>query len=160
MTPFFKPLGAGTPPSWGVSFGRASEPRLEEERLQFLYRSISMDFGLEGINQTTGFSTRADVMGRALNWLLDTLRVTVTGVPAEDQSVALSAQAVSSAGVPITAYRWDFGDGSPIRSTTTSTTNHVYNNEGTYTIRVEAVDALGHRSIGRTSVRVGGQAGQ
>ena len=43
----------------GIAWARSSEPGLKDnERQQFLYRSLSMGFGLEGVNSNTGFASR------------------------------------------------------------------------------------------------------
>lgn len=47
---------------------------------------------------------------------------------------------------PITAYRWDFGDGTPLVVTSSPTVAHTYTADGTYTAGLVAVDARGAES--------------
>ena len=53
---------------------RSSEPSLEEERQEYLYRAISMGFGLEGV---ASGATAAQLGDRAMDWLLDEVTVGV-----------------------------------------------------------------------------------
>jgi PKD repeat protein len=66
------------------------------------------------------------------------------------------AVAASARGSAITKYRWDFGDGSPIVETTVPRVTHDYgkNARGTYTVYVEAVNALTRSGVGATSVTI------
>ena len=59
----------------------------------------------------------------------------------------MTATAASSVGAAITKYRWDFGDGSPYATTTGPTAHHKYQHRGTYEVRIEATDSLGHTSV-------------
>jgi PKD repeat protein len=54
----------------------------------------------------------------------------------------------------IVGYRWDFGDKSDYVSTTAANVNHKYKKWGTYEVRVEATDALGHRSILHQTIEI------
>ena len=58
-----------------------------------------------------------------------------------------SVQAVSSVGAKFTSFRWDFGDRSPIVTTTTPSVVHRSRDNGGQAVRVEATDSLGHRVI-------------
>ena len=80
----------------GIAWARSSEPGLkDEERQQFLYRSLSMGFGLEGVNSNTGYASRLDVAAAAWRWLSDTITfgsVTATPrKPGQNEFVALGA---------------------------------------------------------------------
>ncbi len=44
---------------------------------------------------------------------------------------------------PIVSYLWTFGDGSPPQTTATSTTSHLYNLPGTYTVTLQITTAAG-----------------
>ena len=162
MTPLFRQIGGTAAAGSSISFGRSSEPSLEEERVQYRYRSISMGFGLEGLNSTTGFATRNQVGARSLAWLLDRISFGAVTVTTQDpkkaakgsKKVRLSTSASSSSGVAILAYRWDFGDNSHYVSTTSASVNHKFKKWGTYEVRVEATDALGHRSISHQTIEI------
>jgi len=54
-----------------------------------------------------------------------------------------AASAVSSAGLGIANYVWNFGDGTPVLVTLTGSASHVYTTTGTMNVTVYAVDAAG-----------------
>jgi minor extracellular serine protease Vpr len=150
MTRFFRPLSSGAAATWGVGFGRSSEPSLAESRLQFRYRSALLGFGLEGVGGTASQDALAK---RLLDWLLDT--PAVSGVDAEVQSgksVTFTAGVTSSAEAAFTSFRWNFGDGSPVVTTTAPVVTHRYRDGEKHTVTVEATDALGHRALGSRTV--------
>lgn len=149
MTRFFRPLSSGAAASWGVGFGRSSEPGLDESRVQFRYRSAVLGFGLEGL---AGTAAQDALTKRLLDWLLD--QPTVTKVDAKvkrGKTVTFTAAVSSSVGAPFISYRWDFGDGSPVVTTTAPVVVHRYRG-GKHTVTVEATDALGHRAVGSRTV--------
>lgn len=160
MVPLFRAIGsAGQGASDGISFGRSSEPTLEEERLEYRYRSVSMGFGLEAVNNATAFSSRAQIARASLNWLLDktTFGAIVDTPQKKDKpkkKVVLTVSPTSNVGATYTLYRWDFGDGSPIEATTTPSVAHDYKHWGTYPVRVEVIDSLGHHAVQKQSVEI------
>jgi subtilisin family serine protease len=151
MTRFFRPLSSTAAPGWGVGFGRSAEPGLAESRLQFRYRSAVLGFGLEGL---TADASRDTLTRGLLDWLQDGVAVTgMTATAGAGLRVTLTATAASSGG-SIAGYRWDFGDGSAVLSSSTASVTHRYSRPGSYTVRVEATDSLGHRALGSTQVTV------
>jgi PKD repeat protein len=58
------------------------------------------------------------------------------------------------AGVTIDHFEWDFGDGSAPRSTTSTTTSHIFTAVGNYSVSVTAVMSDGTRSSSTTEQRV------
>ena len=53
-------------------------------------------------------------------------------------------------------FRWDFGDGTAFTNAYKSATaGHTYTKAGTYTVRVEATNALGTKAILMTDIRSG-----
>ncbi|MGH9244374.1 MAG: S8 family serine peptidase [Acidimicrobiales bacterium] len=155
MAPLFLPIGGEVPFGSAISFSRGSDPSLEEERVVFRYRSVSMGFGLEGVN---GADQQQAVADRALDWLLDRVDMTVAvslGGPT-GRRATFTGTAASSVGSPIVQYRWDFGDDTSIVTTNDPTVVHRYRAAGTYTARVEATDSLGHTTITDVDVEVGG----
>jgi hypothetical protein len=152
MTPLFDPIGDVEPAGSAIAFSRGSEPSLEEERVMYRYRSVSMGFGLEGVN---GADQQEDVAGRTVGWLLDRLEV-ATSVSFQGQNrrdATLTATAASSSGAEIVQYRWDFGDKSPIL-TDGPTVTHRYHARQTYDARVEVTDSLGHVTVAHIAVQV------
>ena len=128
MAPLFQQIGGTAPPGSAISFSRGSEPSLEEERVMYRYRSISMGFGLEGVN---GAATRDEIAHRTLAWLLDRLTVDLhASARHRDGTNTLTATAASSSGAPIVSYRWDFGDGTPVVTTQAGTVTHTFRGGG------------------------------
>jgi PKD repeat protein len=74
-------------------------------------------------------------------------RFTVSPSPATVGATVTFDGAASSASAPktVASYQWDFGDGSPIVTTTapTTVTTHAYSATGTYTIRLTVIDTAG-----------------
>jgi subtilisin family serine protease len=135
-----------------ISHGRTSDPTLEEERQEYLYRAASMGFGVEGLS---GGATPAQLGDRTMDWLLDRLTV---GLASSDDGpgkrATMRATATSSVGAAITQYRWDFGDGTPYVTTTGPSVLHKYQHRGTYEVRIEATDSLGHTNVSHAFVDV------
>ena len=144
---FFQ-TGAGA----AVSHGRTSDPTLEEERQEYLYRAVSMGFGIEGL---TGPTTATQLGDRSMDWLLDQLTVGLaSSSDGPGKRATMRATAASSVGATITKYRWDFGDGTAYETTTGPTVLHKYQHRGTYEVRIEATDSLGHTNVSHAFVGV------
>jgi subtilisin family serine protease len=146
MTPLFLPIGSNAKAGTAISFSRGSEPSLEEERVMYRYRTVSMGFGLEGVN---GAATQNEITSRTLSWLLDEVSVTasVTFGGPNHKTATFNAPATSSTGAAIVQWRWDFGDHSPVVTTTGPSTTHDYTSRRGVDARVEVTDSLGHRSV-------------
>jgi hypothetical protein len=117
-----------------------------------------MGFGLEGLNATTGHAAPATVASRTLEWLLDSVDVTLGHTApsaASRRTTRLSATAVSSGGAAVTTFRWDFGDGSPVVTTSAPAVDHRFRGHEPVVARVEATDALGHRAVAAETLRPG-----
>jgi minor extracellular serine protease Vpr len=147
---FFRQYGGTQPASTGIAYGRSSEPRLDRRRVKYRYRSVSMGFGLEGVNDTTGFTTKAQVAKRTLNWLLDAIDVSLSAHRLNGKRFELTAAATSSVGANFTQFSWDFGDKSEVKKTTSPSVTHTFKNCGAdkkCEVKVEVTDNLGHRAI-------------
>ncbi len=153
---FLRSLMPGATKGGGVGLLRHLEYTLESPNTLSGpdYRAVYLAFGLEGINNTSGYTSRKDFMKALLNFLLDEVSVTLTGAGAPNDVATLKAEVTSSVGATGVRYRWDFGDGSPIVETTTAEVTHVYTSTGTYTARVEVTDSYGHTAIGSAPVLV------
>jgi subtilisin family serine protease len=148
----FRPIGGLAPAGSALAHSRSSEPSLEEERQEYLYRGVSMGFGLEGV---ASGATPAQLGDLTLDWLLDAVSVDLASSTGHDKKkVTFTASPHSSVGAAFTKYRWDFDDGSHIVTTTSPTVTHTYRRTDTYVVRVEATDGLGHRAIGADGVRI------
>jgi hypothetical protein len=161
MTPLFRAIGsAAQTANAAIAFGRSSEPSLEEERLEYRYRTASLGFGLEGVNNDTAFSSRSQMARATLNWLLDRTTfgalavISQTDKDGEKKKVVLTASPASNVGATFTQFRWDFGDGSPYETTATRSVTHKYQHWGTYPVRIEVTDSLGHRAVQTQSVEI------
>ncbi len=150
-TPLFHQIGGDAPAGSAIAFARGSEPSLLEDRMMFRYRTVSMGFGLEGVN---GADAQAELATRTLDWLLDDLAVDVSVTRGGQGGKSATFTATPTSGSDVVRYRWDFGDGSPVLTTTEPTATHTYAARRTYHVRVEATDALGHRSITHLSVNL------
>ena len=137
----------------GISFSRSSEPSLKEERQEYLYRAISMGFGLEGV---ASGATATQLGDRAMDWLLDSVSVDLDASIGNGKRVTFTATPTSSVGATFTKFRWDFDDGSKFVTTTGPTVQHKYRKSRTFEARVEATDSLGHVAIGSVIVRLKG----
>ncbi len=161
VAPLFSALG-GRPARTGiVGLSVSSEPSLEEPRQALAYRTAYLSFGIEGINDNTGYATKADVMSKLLSWLTDEARVSVTGPTTATigTPISLVASGRSSASdATFTRYRWDFGDGTPVQDTLIPSVLHPYVRPRTYTVRVEATDSYGHQAIAALEVHVSAPA--
>ncbi|MCS7240613.1 MAG: PKD domain-containing protein, partial [Candidatus Bipolaricaulota bacterium] len=72
--------------------------------------------------------------------------VASTTTPAVGENVTFTATASTAADTPITAWKWDFGDGAVQEVTESATTlslTHAYQNVGTYTVSVQARNSAG-----------------
>ncbi len=63
--------------------------------------------------------------------------------PAVGQEVTFTVEVTAPANDPVTRWRWNFGDGTPIQETTGNTIRHTYQNVGIYTVRVQAQNRAG-----------------
>jgi hypothetical protein len=151
----------------------SSEPTIERVKLQapwneLGYRTEFLSFGLEGVNDDTGFNTRRELMDRLLTWLDDEVTITPPAGPilfsaGANAPITITVQASTSITTTTTgfhnsivSYRWDFGDGTPIQVTAGPSAVHGYRQLGSYQVYVEAVDAYGHHAVaGPITVSVG-----
>ncbi len=142
----------------------SSEPTIERVKLQapwneLGYRTEFLSFGLEGVNDDTGFNTRRELMDRLLTWLDDEVTITPPAGPilfsaGANAPITITVQASTSITTTTTgfhnsivSYRWDFGDGTPIQVTAGPSAVHGYRQLGTYQVYVEAVDAYSHHAV-------------
>ncbi len=167
------PILSTTPVTTVLSLGHlgtriSSEPTLErlagtEPWTKLGYRVAYLSFGLEGVNNDTGYNTREDLLKRLLDWL----RAEVSVTPGQPEffapapyAAALVTATVSTnvitTGVDVETpnsfiCRWDFGDGTPIQTTLADgnicAAVHGYRAMGRYPVRVEVTDIFGHKAV-------------
>ena len=140
-----------------VALANRDQPTLERPGRMFNGNALYFTFGLEGVNNDTGYNTREDLLGSALDWAWDTATASIQAKPMPMGQVSyFTAEMDSTFGGDGVTFRWDFGDGTPFTSVYTSATSgHTYAAPGIYTVRVEATNGLGTRVIGQTRVTVG-----
>ncbi|MDD5371522.1 MAG: S8 family serine peptidase [Anaerolineaceae bacterium] len=167
--PIFKAAPGNAINQGVVGTRMSSEPTIERVKgtadwTKLGYRTLMVSFGLEGVNNNTGYGTREELLGRLLDWLDDTVTVQLdktnylVGKPWDTLTLTATAtmSKMSSNGYTNKAlvYRWDFGDGSAIQSTSTNTASHGYAATGVYTVRVEVTDGYGHKAVSDATVVV------
>jgi minor extracellular serine protease Vpr len=157
VTPLLKYSVGGNFAGQGtVALANRDQPTLERPGRTFNGNALYFSFGLEGVNNDTGFNTREDLLGSALNWAWDTATASIEAKPMPAGQVSyFTAGMDSTFGGDGVTYRWDFGDGTPFTNAYTSATSgHTYATPGIYTVRVEATNGLGTRVIGQIQVTV------
>jgi hypothetical protein len=160
----YRPLltypGANNVAEGVVAMAHRSQPTLEVPGVNYLGRSIYTGFGLEGVNDGLGSTSRAELLGAFLDWAMDEPEVSITDITGDyddtSQAYVFEADLESNIdGVTGATYRWDFGDGSPFSgSFDNNSASHDYLYCDTYTVRVEATDTWGNRTIGSLEVEV------
>ncbi|MBA2390938.1 MAG: S8 family serine peptidase [Geodermatophilaceae bacterium] len=136
-----------------VAMAHRDQPTLETPGKSYLGRSMYFAFGLEGVNNDTGFTTREELLDRSLMFGWDEPEVTLEAV-ADGNVVSFDASFSSNLeGVTAVSYRFDYGDGSEYEGPYSSgQINHEYENCTNDTVaRVEVVDSLGNHAVGTVS---------
>jgi subtilisin family serine protease len=143
-----------------VAMSHRDQPSLEHPGISYLGRSIYTTFGLEGVNDGLGSTSRAELLGMLLDWGMDEPTVTISDVThlyddTGQQAIFEASVSSNITGTTGATYRWDFGDGTPYAGPyTSSTAGHDYDYCGTYTVRVEATDSWGNVTIGSMDFEV------
>jgi hypothetical protein len=149
-----------------VALSNYTRPSLESPAVSWSGRSIYFAFGLEGVNDNTGYFPREELLAKALIFSIDepTATISTTVRPVFQQTVfAVSME--NSLGGDATMLRWDFGDGTPYTdwypvkapadpSYPPLNAGHVYKRPGTYTVRVQAANGMGTTVIGQAPITV------
>ena len=146
------PIGSGY-----VAVAKGAEPTLEDEQLSFPYRTVYYSFGFERVNNNPGMTSRAQLLGRTMDWLLDQVEVSVgEAIGSANDLTRIACEVTSSVSSEISSYRWRIGDGenAQIVSSTDPFIVHVFPDRGNYEVAVEATDALGHRAMGHGTVSI------
>jgi hypothetical protein len=137
-----------------VTVAHRDQPTLERPGISYEGRSIYASFGLEGVSNVAGFTTREQLLRRFLNWAQDEPTVAISNTtPISGNASSLSTfSATVTSNVTTTAgigFRWDFGDGTGFYGPYPSrVASHTYATCDAVTVRVEATDPYGNRAIG------------
>lgn len=116
-------------------------------------RSIYTAFGLEGINNLSGTTSRAELMKILIDCLNDEPVASI--IQNSDTKDAVTFQASMTSNVEdavAVSYKWDFGDGTDYVTTETDSVDHTYSAVGSYVARVEITDSFGNISIASMSL--------
>lgn len=136
-----------------VATGVAADPTLAARDPKVTWAAALFHLGVEGMNGNRGELTPTTALLALHDFVADSVSVAVTHRVRSDR-VDFTAHATSTRGGPITTYRWDFGDGTPVLETTSPTVSHTYPGRGTYTAYVEGVDGLTRSGLGAATVTI------
>ena len=148
--PILRAVSTGADAGGVVGLARSAEPTLENSSRAFPYRATFLSFGLEGIRDDTGVTTRKELLQSLLYWHVDRPVVTVSGsttISDPSELARFSASATTNTPASWVRYRWDFGDGTPIVESYVPEVVHQYAQAGTYRVRVEAINSWGHHAL-------------
>ncbi len=143
----------GVKSSYEPTIERIQNPLVYEE---YSWRVAYLGFGVEGVNNDTGYNTREELVGTLFDWLDDQVMVSFDQpsymAAGPLKFVNVTATMSATIGTEAIYYAWDFGDGSPIQYTTAPSAEHQYLQNGFYTVYVEAMDEYTHKAVGDTAV--------
>jgi subtilisin family serine protease len=130
---------------------RIADP-IDSEWWQLIYRTTFCSFGLEAVNNNTGYYTRTALLGDMFDYVNDGLTVAFDDTAyassaGSAMAVDFAATMASSVGGEALQYRWDFGDGTAYVTTSGDMATHQYMRPGTYQARVEVKDEYMHTMV-------------
>lgn len=142
-----------------VAIAHRDQPSIERTGVTYRGRSIYTTFGLEGVNNgDPATASREELLQAFLNWGWDEPTVTIsdTTVPNASNLTTFAAGMSSNLeGVEGMTYRWDFGDGTPIKGPyASSVAAHQYERCGHHTVTAEGTDTYGNRAVGTLELNV------
>jgi len=158
-TPLLKYPGAYNMEDGIVAMAHRDQPSLERPGISYPGRSVYTSFGLEGVNNDLGSTTREDLLDTFFNWAMDepTVAISKTNDLANTTPMTVFEAELNSniSGTDGVSYRWDFGDGSDfVGPYESSVAGWAYDVCGNYTVRVEATDIWGNVAIGELDINV------
>lgn len=123
-----------------------------QHRATYPGRSVMFSFGFEGINDNTGYASRAQVLQRIFQWF-DDKPVAGVGVRGYRSRQQVQLVAVLKGRARPVMYTWQIG-GKILRPTSKSTP-YRFGRPGAYRLRVQITDSLGHVAVSPwTTLRV------
>ncbi len=156
-TPLFDYPGPYNVEDGVVAVAHRDQPSLEVPGISYFGRSIYTSFGLEGINNGMASTSREELLQLFFDWAMDepTVTISATASVTASQLTIFEATVSSPVGAEGSTYRWDFGDGTEyVGPYTNNLVGHTYDDCGNYTVRVEATDTFGNRTIGTLDVEI------
>ncbi len=131
---------------------RVADP-IDSDWLHIGYRTTFCSFGLEAVNDNTGYYTSTALLNDLFNYVNDDLVVAFDesryAADTAFSSIRFTATMTSSVGAKAVSYRWDLGDGSGYAGTNKNTISHQYTVPGVYTARVQVIDEYGHTMVSK-----------
>ncbi len=141
-----------------VALASRDGPTLERPTITWPGRTMHFAFGLEGINEDTGFGTRSELILLATSWLLDSPEAAIEAQVHPVGAVSYFTPTLRSAeGGQLVAQRWDFGDGTlptELAEVGISPAGHTYQQPGCYLVRAELHDTYGTVVLAERAIEV------
>lgn len=146
-----------------VAVGHRDGPTLERPGTAFKGRTVYAAFGLEGVNNIPGFTSREDLMDLFLDFLMEKPMATISHT-AEISTSEMSMFQINFTSNITDSYLWsarmDWGDGSdfttwyPPLGLKSAVYSHSYQDCGTYNVRAEIVSTLGNTYVASQQVTI------
>jgi minor extracellular serine protease Vpr len=128
-----------------VAIVNSDDPTLKHAA-SYKGRSVLFSFSFEGINDNTGFATRAQVLQRVFAWLDDKAAAQVSAASYRSHTrAALKAALTGATGLTVAGYQWQV-NGNTLKPTVKPTT-YTFPRPGSYRLRVLLTDSLGHSEV-------------
>jgi subtilisin family serine protease len=109
-------------------------------------RAVLFTFDFAGINDNTGYATRAQVLKRIFQWFGDTPTVkVVTSTAVAHQRTQLRVGLKSKAGGVAAQFQWKIG--SKTLAASSKPVTYTFPKPGSYKVRVLVTDKLGHKTL-------------
>ncbi len=140
-----------------VAMAHRDQPTLERPGVSTNSRSIYSSFGLEGVNNGVGTTSREELVTTFWNYLVDEPTATISHTVDIQTSQYAQFQANLASNVDdaeFWAARWDWGDGSDYTGWVYAVASHHYVECGEYTVRAEVIDNYGNSTIASTVVTI------
>ncbi|MBX3053933.1 MAG: S8 family serine peptidase [Caldilineaceae bacterium] len=140
-----------------VAVAHRDQPTLERPGTAGQGATVFTAFGLEGVNNGVGTTSRETLLKTFWNYLMDEPTATISHTADITTSQIAVFHVNLNSNVPHAGFwaaRWDWGDGSPYTGWTYGLASHHYVECGTYTVRAEVSDAYGNSTIATSQVNV------
>lgn len=134
------------------------QPSLEAPGISHLGRVAYAGFGLEGINNNTGGTSREELFKIIFDWALDQPTVTIKNDSEDNELAVTEFEAIFSSNIKeatAVSYLWDMGDGTGQHGPyQVDRIAHTFERCGDSTITVEVVDSYGNKAVGSTTTTI------
>lgn len=159
---FYKPLlrypGPHNIDQGVVAISHRDQLSLEAPGITYFGKSIYTTFGLEGVNNEEGFTSRAELIDYFLTWAMEMPQASITDTtpPNASQLTMFEVDFASNIdGAEAAGYRWDFGDGTPFTNFyPNNVVSHTYEQCGPHSVRVEVMSNWGNHTVAVEEVEI------